>query len=135
MICELFITGKTSFVVLVGYSQNIRRHYAMCRDEPVADVLENIGLKIKFSSWLSIHLLFHRLNRFYYQINSIHMRHYWILCLAPICILLRTFIHSLRIHKWIETQFWKGNFNPMFLTMSATSLSPPIALCRRMFWL
>ena len=35
----------TSFVVFVGYSQNIRRHNAMCRDELVADVVESIGLK------------------------------------------------------------------------------------------
>ena len=70
----------TSFVVFVGYSQNRQRHNAMCRDEPVADVVENIGLKLQFSSWISILLLLHRLCRFYHQINSICklMRHYWI---------------------------------------------------------
>ena len=40
----------TLFVVFVGYSQNIRRHNAMCKDELVADVVENIGLKLQFSS-------------------------------------------------------------------------------------
>ena len=38
----------TSFVDFVGYSQNIQRHNAMCRDELVADVVENIGLKLQF---------------------------------------------------------------------------------------
>ena len=44
----------------------------MCKDELVADVVENIGLKLQFSSWFSIHLLLHRLYRFYFQINSIY---------------------------------------------------------------
>ena len=38
----------TSFVDFIGYSQNIRRHNAMCRDELVADVVENIGLILNF---------------------------------------------------------------------------------------
>lgn len=33
---------------LFGYSQNIRRHNAMCRDELVAEVVENIVLKLDF---------------------------------------------------------------------------------------
>ena len=32
------------------YSQNIRRYNAVCRDELVADVVENIGLKVDFQS-------------------------------------------------------------------------------------
>ena len=51
-------------MVFIGYSQNIWRYNAMCRDELVADVVGNIGLKLKFSSWFSIHLLLHRLHRF-----------------------------------------------------------------------
>ena len=38
----------------------------------VEDVIEIIGLKLQFSSWFSIHILLHRLYRFYYQINSIY---------------------------------------------------------------
>ena len=68
------------------------RHNAMCRDELVADVLQNIGLKLQFSNWFSTYLLLHRLYRIYYQIKSINMRHYWIKCLASICILFRKFI-------------------------------------------
>ena len=40
----------TSFGVFVSYSQNIRRHNAMCRDELVADVVKKIELKFQFSS-------------------------------------------------------------------------------------
>ena len=36
----------------------------MWRDELVADDLENIGMKLQFLSWFSIHLLLHRLYRF-----------------------------------------------------------------------
>ena len=32
------------------YSQNIRRHNAMCRDELVAEVIENIWMKLDFQS-------------------------------------------------------------------------------------
>ena len=41
----------TLFVVFVDYSQNIPLQNAMCRDELVADVVENIGLKLQFISW------------------------------------------------------------------------------------
>ena len=131
----------TSFVVFVGYSQSNRRHNAICTDELVADVAENIGLKFQFSSWFSIHLLLHQLYRFYYKINKTYkcaimlsnVLHqsvsYWesLFC--------KMFLYSLRKHKWIETQLWKGNFNPMFSTTSATSSSVHIALWRRMLWL
>ena len=117
----------TSFVVFVGYSQNIWQHNTMCRDELVAGIIENIGLTLQFSSWFSIHLLLYRLYRFYYQINSIYrciiiesnVLHrsvfYWESLSCKI------FLYSLRKHKWIETQLWKGNFNPIFTTTSATS--------------
>ena len=75
----------------------------------------------------SIHLLLHRLYRFYYQINSMcncviiesYVLHrsvsYWESLSSEI------FLYSLRKQKWIETQLWKVNFNPMFSTTSATS--------------
>ena len=34
--------GNIHHLVSIGYSQCIRRHNAMCRDELVADVVENI---------------------------------------------------------------------------------------------
>ena len=37
----------TSFVIFVNYSQNIRRHNLIYRDELVADVVENIGMKLQ----------------------------------------------------------------------------------------
>ena len=50
----------------------IRRQNAIRRDELVADVVENIRLKLQYSSWFSIRLLLHRLYRFFHQINSIY---------------------------------------------------------------
>ena len=102
-------------MVFVRYSKNIRRHNAICRDEVVADVVENIGLKLKFSSWFSIHLPLHQLFSFYYKTNSTHK------CVIIECNVLhrsvsyweslssKMFLYSLRKHKWIETQLWKGN--------------------------
>ena len=127
-----------SFVLFVGYSHNIRRHNAMCRDELVADVVENIGLKLQCSSWLSIHLLLHRLYRFYHQINSIYkcaiigynVLHgsvsYWESLSCKI------FLYSLRKHKLIETQLWKGISIQCFRQrQQQVSLRP----WHRMFWL
>ena len=37
-------------MVFVGYSQNIQRHNAMCRDELVADVVENSNFQVDFQS-------------------------------------------------------------------------------------
>ena len=116
----------TSFVVFVSYSQNIRRHKAMCRDEHVVDVVDNIGLKLRFSSWFSIHLLLHQLYRFYYKKNSIYkcaiiesyVFHRSVSHWESVS--CKSFLYSLRKQRWIETQLWKGNFNPMFLTTSAT---------------
>ena len=113
----------TSFVVFVGYSQNIRRHNAMCRDELVADVIKIIGLKLQFSSWFSIHFLLHRLYRFNYHINSIYE------CVIIefnvlhrfVSLSCKNFLFSVCTQKWIEAQLWKGNLNPMFPTTSATS--------------
>ena len=49
------LTGKiTSFVVFIGYSQNIRRQSAMCRDEHVADVVENIGFSVLYDAFNKI---------------------------------------------------------------------------------
>ena len=59
---------ETSFVVFLCYSQNTRRHNAMCRDKLVAQAVENIGLKTEFS----FHLLLDLLYRFYCQINLIY---------------------------------------------------------------
>ena len=47
-VCSLSSLKKLG--IFVGYSQNIRRHNAMCRDKLVVDVIENIGLKLQFSS-------------------------------------------------------------------------------------
>ena len=108
----------TLFVVFVSYSQNIRRHNAICRDEFVADVIW-IGLKLQFSSWFSIHLILHKLYIFYYQINSIYkciiiesnVLHwsvsYWenIYC--------KIFLYSLCKYQWIETQLWKVILHPL----------------------
>ena len=94
------------------YSQNIRRHNAMCRDELVAEVVENI----ENETWFPIHLLLHRIYtctyRFYHQMNSINK-----------CVIIESyvthpsvsygeslscnsFLYSLRKHKWIETQLF-----------------------------
>ena len=120
-------------MVFVRYSQNIRRHNAIRRKWTCW------GRQLQFSSWFSIRLILHRLYRFYYQINSIYK-----------CVIIesnvfhrsvsnweslsfKTFLYSLPKHKWIETQLWRRNFNPMFSITHATSY-PPIALWRRMFW-
>ena len=62
----------TSFVIFIRYSQSIRRHNVICRDKLVADVVENIGLKLQFLSWFSIHFVLHRSYRFSYQMDSMY---------------------------------------------------------------
>ena len=105
LICDIR-SRNINWQVVCG-SQNIQRQNAIRRDEHVADVVENIGLKLPFSSWFSIHLLLHRLYRFYYQINS--MRHYWIICLASICILLKILFIQQFFSLFIAlTHFEKG---------------------------
>ena len=118
----------TVFVVFVRYSQNIRRHNANRIYELVANVVGIIGLKLPFSSWFLIHFLLHRSYRFYYKKKSnkykcviieykaLHRSiSYWESLSCKI------YLHSLRKHKWIKTQVWKVNFNPLFSTTSATS--------------
>ena len=110
----------------------VQRHNAIRTDELVADVVENIGLKLQFSSWFSIHLLLHRLYTFYYQINSIYecvitesnVLHrsvsYWKSLSGKI------FLYSLLKHKWIETH----------LSIQCFRRRPQqVALWRLMFWL
>ena len=40
----------------------------------------------------------------------------------------------MRKHNWIETQLWKGNFNRMFSTTSATSYIRPIEREKRTYF-
>ena len=99
----------TSFVVFVGYSQNIRRQNAMCRDKLVADVVENNGLKLRFSSWFSIHLLLHRLFIIiewfqYINVSLLNLTFCINLYLIEKVCPAIFFLYSLRIHKRFETQ-------------------------------
>ena len=83
----------------------------------------------------------HRLYIIFFQIKSLYK------CVIIECYVLHRsvsywqslsrnfFLYSLRKHKWIETQIWKRDFNHVFSTTSATSLSLPTALWRRMLWL
>ena len=65
----------TSFVIFIFYSRNIKHHSAMGRDKLVAEVVENIGLKIPISSRFSIHL-FHGMTRKYLcRINFLNKIH------------------------------------------------------------
>ena len=108
----------TSFVVFVGYSQNIRCHNAlnaMCRDQLYCcGCCRKHWLKLQFSSWFSIHLLLHWLYRFYYQLYSIYkcvIIEYYVLHRSVSyweSLSCKMFLFSVHKYKWIENQLWKG---------------------------
>ena len=58
----LELTNEAALKSGIQFTDNIRPRNAICRDEHVADVIENIGLKLHF---------YITLYRFYYQTNAI----------------------------------------------------------------
>ena len=97
----------------------------------MTDVVENIELKLLFQSWCSTNIVLHRLYRWFSLTNLydcatnestvMHQFESYLLCLSFMNIFC-----SLRKTRWIEKGLWNRNFNPMFLTTSATSCLRPL---------
>ena len=106
--------------VFVRYCKNIRRHYAIHRDKLVADVVKNIGLKLQFSSWFSIHgtftsiiwiLLSNKFNTQYINASFLHQSvSYWEVYPANFFLyLLCTYTSGLKLN--FEKEFQSNVFD------------------------
>ena len=79
---------------------------ATCREKLVADVVENVGLKLQFSCWFSIHLLLHQLYTFYYETNSIYIHASLLNLISCIDLYLIEKVYPAKFFssKWVEFQ-------------------------------
>ena len=97
---------------------------ATCREKLVADVVENVGLKLQFSCWFSIHLLLHQLYTFYYETNSIYIHASLLNLISCIDLYLIEKVYLAKCFSiyCVNTSDFEHNFNPMFSTTSAKRL-------------
>ena len=118
--------------------QNIRHYNAMCRD---ADVVKNIGLKLQFSSWFSIHSLIHGLYRFYYQIKFINVSLLNLMFCIDLYLIEKVYLANFfSIHcepiSGLKLNYEKGISIQCFgWSPQQVSLRPLRILWCRMFWL